>query len=132
MTYIILTSDNGYHLGEHRIVAEKGTAYKEVIRVPLVIRGPAVRPGRTAALASLIDLAPTIATWANAKIPAFVDGRSLSPVLTGEPSAWRHALLIQLFRDHPEKVEGPPAFQALRGEGLVYVEYDDSFRELSI
>ena len=129
-TYIILTSDNGYHLGEHRIVAAKGTAYEEAVRVPLVIRGPDVPSGRTTALASVIDLAPTIASWANAEIPAFVDGRSLSPILHGDSAAWRDALLIQLYRDHPDNVEGPPAFQALRGDEFVYVEYDDGFREL--
>jgi N-acetylglucosamine-6-sulfatase len=129
-TYIILTSDNGYHLGEHRIVAAKGTAYEEAVRVPLVIRGPDVPSGRTSALASVIDLAPTFAGWANAETPAFVDGRSLSPILHGDPAVWRHALLIQLYRDHPDIVEGPPAFKALRGDSFVYVEYDDGFREL--
>jgi N-acetylglucosamine-6-sulfatase len=98
--------------------------------VPLVICGPDVPSGRTSALASVIDLAPTFAGWANAETPAFVDGRSLSPILHGDPAVWRHALLIQLYRDHPDIVEGPPAFKALRGDGIVYVEYDDGFREL--
>jgi N-acetylglucosamine-6-sulfatase len=129
-TYIILTSDNGLHLGEHRIIALKGTAYEEVIRVPLVIRGPGVAPGNTTALASVIDLAPTIATWAGAEIPAFVDGRSLTGVLDGEPAPWRQAVLIQHHRDNPNKVDGPPAFHALRGEGFVYVEEADGVREL--
>lgn len=129
-TYIILTSDNGYHLGEHRVVAAKGTAYEEVIRVPLLIRGPGVLPGRTTALASVIDLAPTIAHWADVPTPAFVDGRSLTPALAGEPAAWRHAVLIQLYRDHPEKVEGPPAFHALRMADAIYIEYQDGLREL--
>ena len=129
-TYIVLISDNGYHLGEHRVVAAKGTAYEEVIRVPLVIRGPDVSPGRTTALASVIDLAPTIATWADVEVPAFVDGRSLAPVLTGELRTWRQAVLVQHYRDHPDKVEGPPGFQALRAADYVYVEYPDGPREL--
>jgi arylsulfatase A-like enzyme len=129
-TYIILTSDNGYHLGEHRVVAAKGTAYEEVIRVPLVVRGPDVPVGQTMALASVIDLAPTIATWADAEIPGFVDGRSLIPALDGDQPAWRRAVLVQQYRDHPHKVVGPPAYQALRADGFVYVEYDDGLREL--
>jgi N-acetylglucosamine-6-sulfatase len=38
-TYIFFTSDNGYHLGEHRIKVGKRTAYEEAARVPLVMRG---------------------------------------------------------------------------------------------
>src|ERR687898_1896414 len=39
-TYIFFTSDNGFHLGEHRLGAGKWTPYEEDIRVPLVVRGP--------------------------------------------------------------------------------------------
>ena len=39
-TYLVFTSDNGYHLGEHRIFLKKGSPYEEAIRVPLVVRGP--------------------------------------------------------------------------------------------
>src|SRR5215213_2856297 len=78
-TYILLTSDNGLHLGEHRIVQDKGSPYEESIRVPLVIRGPGVPAGQTiSALVSQIDMAPTIAAWADAAVPDFVDGRSLA------------------------------------------------------
>lgn len=129
-TYIVLTSDNGYHLGEHRIPNGKGTAYDEAIRVPLVIRGPDVPSGHTAALTSVIDLAPTFAAWAGVEVPAFVDGRSLTPVLLGDSGAWRYSVLAQLHRDNPDKTDGPPAFQALRGDDFVYVEYDRGFREL--
>ena len=40
-TFVVLTSDNGYHLGEHRLT-EKLTAYEESIRVPLIVAGPGV------------------------------------------------------------------------------------------
>ena len=52
-TYLVFTSDNGIHLGEHRLpiwVAlnqEKGTAYEEAIHVPLLVRGPSVPQGAT-------------------------------------------------------------------------------------
>src|SRR5215213_6283799 len=44
-TYIVFTSDNGLHLGEHRINKKKWTAYEEAIRVPLLVRGPGVPQG---------------------------------------------------------------------------------------
>jgi arylsulfatase A-like enzyme len=85
-TYIVFTSDHGFHFGEHRIADGKGTPYEEAIKVPLVVRGPGAPPGRAIALASVIDLAPTLGAWAGADIPDFVDGRSLEPVLDGEPA----------------------------------------------
>ena len=44
-TYVIYTSDNGFHMGEHRMVAGKNTPYEEDIRVPMVMRGPGVPGG---------------------------------------------------------------------------------------
>jgi N-acetylglucosamine-6-sulfatase len=46
-TYIVFTSDNGWHQGEHRLSEGKFTPYEESIRVPLVVRGPDVPAGRT-------------------------------------------------------------------------------------
>jgi arylsulfatase A-like enzyme len=89
-----------------------------------------VRPGRTAALASAIDLAPTLAAWAGADIPDFVDGRSLEPALSGEPESWRSAVYVEHHHNRPRRTDGPPAFQALRADYLVYVEYADGWREL--
>ncbi|MGH2617175.1 MAG: sulfatase family protein [Thermomicrobiales bacterium] len=129
-TVIMLTSDHGYHLGEHRIFGGKGTPYEEAVRIPLVVRGPGVPAGRTTALASIIDLAPTIADWAGAKVPLFVDGRSLAPVMLDEAATWRRAVFVSHHHNRPERSDGPPAFQALRMDRQVYVEYADGWREL--
>jgi len=98
-TYIFFTSDNGFHLGEHRLGAGKWTPYEEDIRVPLVVRGPGVPEGRT--LHHMVlnnDLAPTFADLAGAKTPSFVDGRSLVPLLKDDPTPlkdWRKRLVIE-------------------------------------
>lgn len=96
-TYIVFTSDNGYHLGEHRLPQGKNTPYEEDIRVPLLVRGPDVLAGEVVdALTGNIDLAPTFAEWAGISAPDFVDGRSLVPLLRGEtPSEWRDAFLLE-------------------------------------
>jgi N-acetylglucosamine-6-sulfatase len=98
-TYIVFTSDNGFHLDNHRLGAGKWTAYEEDIRIPLVVSGPGVPEGR--ALHHMVltnDLAPTFADLAGADIPSFVDGRSLKPLLTDEPTPledWRKRFLIE-------------------------------------
>jgi N-acetylglucosamine-6-sulfatase len=98
-TYIVFTSDNGFHMGQHRLGAGKWTAYEEDIRIPLVVRGPSVPEGRTLQHVVLTnDLAPTFAELAGADTPSFVDGRSLKPLLTEEPTLlkdWRKRFLIE-------------------------------------
>jgi arylsulfatase A-like enzyme len=129
-TILLFTSDHGYHLGEHGIVASKGTPYEESIRVPLVVRGPGVPVGESHAVVSLIDIAPTLAAWAHAVVPDFVDGRSMEPVLGGSTTPWRQAVLVTHHHNRATRTDGPPAFAALRTQAMTYVEYADGWREL--
>ena len=46
-TYFVFSSDNGFHMGEHRLLPGKQTAYDTDIRVPLVVTGPGVPAGKT-------------------------------------------------------------------------------------
>lgn len=46
-TYIVFTSDNGHHMGQHRLPTGKWTAYEEDVRVPLMIRGPGIPEGQS-------------------------------------------------------------------------------------
>jgi arylsulfatase A-like enzyme len=98
-TYIFFTSDNGFHLGQHRLGAGKWTAYEEDIRIPLVVRGPGVPEGRT--LHQMVlnnDFAPTLADLAGARTPSFVDGRSFKPLLTDDPTPlqdWRKRFVVE-------------------------------------
>lgn len=134
-TYVIFTSDNGYHLGEHRLVPvnegrdSKQSAYEEDIRVPLVIRGPGIPGGEArTGLALNNDLAPTVARWAGVEPPEFVDGRSLAPLLSGEPrgTPWRDAFAVEKWGDHLM----PHDYRAVRTRTHLYVEYSNGEREL--
>ncbi|KAK1961216.1 sulfatase [Colletotrichum sublineola] len=46
-TYVIFTSDNGFHIGQHRLKPGKMCAIEEDINVPFLIRGPGVPKGKT-------------------------------------------------------------------------------------
>ncbi|KAJ5403489.1 arylsulfatase [Penicillium cosmopolitanum] len=60
-TYIIYTSDNGYHIGQHRLQAGKECGFEEDIRVPFIVRGPGVLPNyEELAITTHIDIAPTL------------------------------------------------------------------------
>lgn len=135
-TYIIFTSDHGYHLGEHRLVPvdesrdSKQSAYDEDIKIPLVIRGPGVPRGKLrSGLAVNNDLAPTVARWAGAKTPDFVDGRPLTPLISDEASRetpWRDSFMVEKWGDHLM----PHDYRSVRTETHIYVEYSNGEREL--
>ena len=95
-TYIIFTSDNGFHLGEHRLTGGKLTEFDTDLRVPLIVRGPGITPKSTVStLTGNVDLAPTIAALAGLSIPSTVDGRSFKQTLLGGASVDRKAFLIE-------------------------------------
>ncbi|KAL1925836.1 uncharacterized protein VTP21DRAFT_719 [Calcarisporiella thermophila] len=82
-TYIFYSSDNGFHLGQHRIFSGKTLPYEEDINVPLIVRGPGVKPNQiNNRIGSHHDLAPTFVTIAGGKYPEFVDGGVISEVLS--------------------------------------------------
>jgi len=93
-TYIMFTSDNGFLLGEHRLLT-KNLPYKQSIEVPLLIRGPKVPRGKQRqGFATMIDLAPTIADIAGARPNLKVDGVSLMPTIRKQRKL-RNTVLIQ-------------------------------------
>jgi arylsulfatase A-like enzyme len=110
-TYIFFTSDNGFHLGQHRLGAGKWTPYEEDIRVPLIVRGPGVPEGRT--LHHMVlnnDLAPTLADLEGAEAPDFVDGRSLVPLLDEDPTpieGWRQRFVLEGVAEQSEVAQPP-------------------------
>ena len=139
-TYFVFSSDNGLHMGEHRLKTGKMTAFDTDINVPLVIDGPGISPGTSiSALAENIDLAPTFEALAGLTPPSTIDGRSLVPLLEGRrPANWRHAVLVEHHGpdidptdpDYQAKDAGnPPSYEAIRLDNSVYVEYADGERE---
>jgi N-acetylglucosamine-6-sulfatase len=130
-TYIIYTSDNGHHMGEHRMIAGKTTAYEEDIRVPLIVRGPGVAAGaHIDAMVLNNDMAPTLADLAGIEPPDFVDGRSFRPLFENPDRPWRHSFLIQRRELETHEMTGAARFDALRTDDWTYVEYGDGELEL--
>ncbi|MBV9213190.1 MAG: sulfatase [Actinobacteria bacterium] len=133
-TYIVFSSDNGYHLGEHRLLAGKLTAFDTDIRVPLVVTGPKVPQGRRIAkLAENIDLNPTFLRLAGLAVPGLVEGRSLVRLLHGDRTqTWRRAVLVEHHGpdvqagdpDYPNyDSANPTSYEAIRMADSLYVEY---------
>jgi arylsulfatase A-like enzyme len=132
-TYIVFTSDNGWHHGEHRVQRGKGRPYEEDIRVPLVVRGPGVAAGSsTDKLVLNTDYLPTFTDWAGAQTPPYVDGRSLLPILTvSATTSWRTAILTEgrKFSADPE-IPVDINYNGIRTSTDKYIEYEGGVREL--
>jgi N-acetylglucosamine-6-sulfatase len=134
-TYIFFTSDNGFHLGQHRMTQGKRTAYEEDIRVPLMVRGPGVPAGRVLDHRVLNnDLAPTFARLAGVTPPSFVDGKSMVPLLDSTPptvSNWRTGILTENWRTKAVGgMSDAPTYKALRTKSFLWVRYANGEREL--
>lgn len=96
-TYVVFASDNGFHIGQHRLFPGKTTAYEMDIKVPFIVRGPGVPAGVVSdALVGNTDVAPTVAELAGASVPDFVDGRSFASLFRDPDGAWsRQAFLLE-------------------------------------
>jgi arylsulfatase A-like enzyme len=79
---------------EHGSMEHFYTAYQEVVRVPLILRGPGVPPGRRVDTpVSLVDLVPTVLAMAGVDAQD-TDGLDLSPLLgSGDAPGFEGRLL---------------------------------------
>jgi N-acetylglucosamine-6-sulfatase len=140
-TYIVFSSDNGFHMGEHRLRPGKLTAFDTDIRVPLIVVGPGVPAGRTVdQTVENVDLRPTFEELTGSRPGSAVEGRSLVPFLRGQtPTGWRTAALVEHHgpvsrrTGEPDRAVpfsgNPPTYEAMRTATTLYVEYADGERE---
>ena len=78
-TYILYTSDHGYHLGQWRIACSKQQMYETDIRVPMFMRGPNINwNAKTRSMVGNIDILPTFVDLAGIVLPnaSIIDGKS--------------------------------------------------------
>ena len=79
-TAVFFTSDHGYLLGEHHFW-QKGNLREEVTRVPLIMKAPGQKPGKSSSIVELVDMFPTACDLTGLPIPKSVQGTSLLPIL---------------------------------------------------
>jgi arylsulfatase A-like enzyme/Tfp pilus assembly protein PilF len=85
-TLLVVTADHGEGLGEHGETLHGFFVYQTTLAVPLITRGPGVRPGgRLAGTVGLVDLYRTVLDMAGVPMPAGArpSGRSLAESLRG-------------------------------------------------
>jgi arylsulfatase A-like enzyme len=113
-TVVLFTSDHGFYFGEHDyfgkaewvhdpeaelsedsslpkwlqeswlLTVERSPLYKELTNIPLMVRGPGLEPGRTRAMTTAPDIAPTIMDLVGlGGTPTTMSGDSFGGVLDG-------------------------------------------------
>ncbi|MGH2981362.1 MAG: sulfatase family protein [Solirubrobacterales bacterium] len=143
-TYVIFTTDNGFFNGEHRIQRSKFLPYEPATHVPLLMRGPGIRPGsRSGELVANVDLAPTILQIAGTGPSVAVDGRSLLRFARKPRKRTTRPLLLEGFTRAVDvataRATGATAsirdapirdFQGIRVGRYKYVRYRGGVKEL--
>jgi arylsulfatase A-like enzyme len=80
-SYVVITSDHGEELYDHGQWLHGHSLFDELVRVPLIVAGPGIAPRSIATPVSLLDVLPTIASWADAPVEFPIQGQSLAPLL---------------------------------------------------
>lgn len=83
-TYIIYSSDNGFHIGQHRLQPGKSCGYEEDVHIPLLVRGPGVSANfATDIVTTHTDLAPTFFDLLGIEQREDFDGTAIPVTETG-------------------------------------------------
>jgi arylsulfatase A-like enzyme len=147
-TLVFFTSDHGFYFGEHDyfgkaewvhepeaqvtedsslpgwlaeswlLTVERSPLYRELTNVPLMVRGPGLKPGRRSAMTTAPDLAPTILELAGlGGMPSTMTGEPFADVLAGRREEHR-----------PFVVSSWPLYLA---EGEIVTAIDSKARRIS-
>ncbi|WP_031477012.1 sulfatase [Agathobaculum desmolans] len=100
-TMVVLTTDHGYHLGEHGYMAKNYMApYNEVFHIPMMAAVPGIAPGRCNAVTQNIDVLPTLMEYFGIQEDVLqypIHGKNLMPLLRGEANQVRDGALYGYF-----------------------------------
>ncbi|KAI5455611.1 alkaline-phosphatase-like protein [Mariannaea sp. PMI_226] len=82
-THFIYSTDNGYHIGQHRLGPGKKSGFEDDINIPMVWRGPGIPSGKVIDdVSTHTDLAPTFLSLFKLPLKSTLDGQII-PAVTG-------------------------------------------------
>jgi uncharacterized sulfatase len=121
-TAVVLTSDQGFLLGEHGAWG-KHMLFEKAARVPLIVAAPLARQGAVSPrLVKLVDLYPTVSELLGAELPAGLEGESFLALLSEPERPWKRAAFTEDRRGKPAR--------SLRSERYRYTEWPRGALEL--
>ena len=119
-TIVVFLTDHGFHLGEKHHW-QKTTLWEEGTHTLLMFRAPGVTQagGVSERFVSLMDIYPTLAELCGLTPPAYLDGRSLVPLLKDPKAPWRSTAITGLCH----KTKTDMAYVSIRHELGRYTRY---------
>ena len=94
-TIVVLVGDHGWHLGEHNFLG-KHNLMDRATHVPLIVRAPGMKPGKTRSMVELVDIYPTLCDLCGIPVPeGQLDGDSFRPVLVDHKAKTKEGVYIQ-------------------------------------
>ncbi|MCP4787930.1 MAG: sulfatase-like hydrolase/transferase [Fuerstiella sp.] len=123
-TIVVFCSDHGDQMLEHGLMG-KNVFFEESVRVPLMIRAPGMTtPQRSDELVESIDVMPTLFNLCGLDAPAHMQGRDLTPLLTGKAG---YASRDAVFSENiiPEVIT-IPGHQFHRDTGIAGIRHPDA------
>lgn len=121
-TIVVLWGDHGWHLSEKGMWA-KGTLFEVSARGPVIIADPRRKSaGKVSArVVQYLDLYPTLVDLCRLPAPSWLEGTSLSPLLTNPAAAWDRPAYTFQARDWF-------LGRSVRNERWRYTEWDEGRR----
>lgn len=120
-TIVVFLTDHGFHLGE-KLHWQKTTLWEEGTHTLLMFRAPGVTRtgGASERFVSLLDIYPTLAELCGLTPPAYLDGRSLVPLLKDPKAPWDSTAMTGLCTKGRQEGE---SFISIRHELGRYTRY---------
>lgn len=123
-TIIVFMGDNGLLEGEHGMV-DKRTMHEASIRVPIIVRYPALRPtdrpARIEGQVLTVDIAPTILDLCGADPLPKIHGRSFRQLVSEGDPDWRDAWFYHY--NYEKQFPYTPNVRGVRTERWKYIHY---------
>jgi arylsulfatase A-like enzyme len=92
---IVLTADHGEEFGENGVYGKHWSAHEGTQQIPLIVKPPSGADGSERdELVTNVDIAPTIADYADLDTPASWQGASLRPIVEDTDPDWRDVLVL--------------------------------------
>jgi N-sulfoglucosamine sulfohydrolase len=123
-TLIVVLGDNGPPLPR-----AKGTCFEAGVNVPFIAWWPGqVKPQVSDALVCSIDLMPTFLELAGATPPGGLPGRSLVPLMRGQPVQWRNTLATEYTTHEPRNLNPQRSIRDARYKLTMTLLKDPAFQ----
>lgn len=126
-TYVMYTTDNGFHIGQHRLPPGKTCNLEEDINIPFFVRGPGVEKGKTVSFATThTDIVPTLFELAGIPLHKDFDGEPIPVTRQMQEEVTRRSEHVNVEFWGPGLFEGiytPSGDDLAPGPGLIGCKY---------